>query len=44
MPVGKMHKQRKGRNLAIAGALVLGILALFFITMYNMQGQTWNPN
>jgi hypothetical protein len=44
MPIGKMHKQRKGRNLAIAGILVVSMIALFFITMINMQGQTWSPN
>jgi cell division protein FtsN len=41
MPIGKMHKKRFGRNLIVAGVLVLFILAAFFITMYNMQGQTW---
>jgi hypothetical protein len=44
MPIGKMHKQRKGRNLAIAGILVLLMMALFVLTMFNMQGQTWSPN
>ncbi len=44
MPIGKMHKQRKGRNLAVAGILVFFMVAAFFITMINMQGQSWNPN
>jgi hypothetical protein len=44
MPIGKMHKQRKGRNWAIAGILVVAMAALFFLTMINMQGQTWSPN
>jgi hypothetical protein len=44
MPIGKMHKQRKGRNLAVAGILILFMVAAFVITMINMQGQTWNPN
>lgn len=44
MPMGKMHRQRRGRNLAVAGILVAFMVAAFFITMFNMQGQTWNPN
>jgi len=44
MPIGKMHKQHKGRNLAVAGILILLMVATFVITMINMQGQTWNPN
>ena len=42
MPIGKMHKQRLGRNLMLAGILVVCIVAAFFIPLYNMQGQTWN--
>ncbi|MFP6747948.1 MAG: hypothetical protein VCD66_10175 [Alphaproteobacteria bacterium] len=44
MPIGKMHQQRKGRNLTLAGILVLLMMALFVLTMFNMQGQTWSPN
>ncbi|MDP6691858.1 MAG: hypothetical protein QF384_20355 [Alphaproteobacteria bacterium] len=42
MPIGGMHKQRRGRNLMVAGILVVFILTAFFVTLYNMQGQTWN--
>lgn len=44
MPLSKIHRQRLGRNLAVAGILVVFVAAAFFITMFNMQGQTWNPN
>ena len=44
MPLGKMHRQRLGRNLVVAGILVLCMVAAFVITMLNMQGQTWSPN
>ncbi len=44
MPLSKIHRQRLGRNLAVAGILVVFVVAAFFITMFNMQGQTWNPN
>ncbi len=44
MPLGKMHRKRLGRNLAVAGILVVFMVAAFVITMFNMQGQTWNPN
>ncbi len=41
MPLGKMHRQRFSRNLMVAGILVVFILTAFFVTLYNMQGQTW---
>jgi hypothetical protein len=44
MPLGKMHRQRLVRNLAVAGILIAFMVAAFVITMINMQGQTWNPN
>jgi hypothetical protein len=42
MPIGKMHKQRFGRNLIVAGILLFFMFGAFFLTMYNMQGQVWN--
>ncbi len=44
MPISKMHRQRLGRNLAVAGLLVLFMAAAFVVTLFNMQGQTWSPN
>ncbi len=42
MPVGSMHKQRRGRNLMVAAILVVFMVTAFVVTLYNMQGQTWN--
>jgi hypothetical protein len=42
MPISKLHKQRLGRNLVVAGILVVCIVTAFIVTLYNMQGQTWN--
>ena len=42
MPISSRHKQRRGRNLMMAGILLALILTVFFVTLYNMQGQTWN--
>ena len=42
MPISNLHKQRKGRNLMVAGVLVIFMLTAFIVTLYNMQGQTWN--
>ncbi|MDP7547708.1 MAG: hypothetical protein QGF20_10480 [Alphaproteobacteria bacterium] len=44
MPLTKLHRQRLGRNLAVAGILIVFIVAAFVITMFGMQGQTWSPN
>ncbi len=44
MPLGQRHRQRLGRNFAVAGILVVFIVAAFVITLVNMQDQTWNPN
>lgn len=44
MPISKIHRQRRGRNLAVAGLLVAFIVAAFLVTLVNMQGQVWSAN
>ena len=37
MPLSDLHKKRRGRNFAIAGALILMIGLIFMVTMVKLQ-------
>ena len=38
MPIGDRHRRRRGRNVALAGALALVVVAFFVITLVGMDG------
>ena len=38
MPPGEMHRQRRGRNIALAGALLVMVLVFFAVTIVKMSG------
>jgi hypothetical protein len=38
MPIGEEHKRRRGRNLALAGALLALVLLFFVATLVKMSG------
>ncbi len=41
MPISEEHRKRRGRNLAMAGALFALVVLFFVITVVKFQGATW---
>ena len=41
MPITEQHKRRRGRNVALAGALAALVVLFFLITLVKLQGTTW---
>lgn len=39
MPKGEMHRDRRGRNLALAGILAALAVLFFLVTIVKMAGQ-----
>ena len=37
MPLSGMHKKRRGRNFAIAGALLFMVALVFLVTIVKLQ-------
>jgi hypothetical protein len=37
MPISEQHRQRRGRNLALAGTLVVLVVLFFVITVVKMN-------
>lgn len=40
MPLSELHKKRRGRNLAVAGGLLIMIALIFLATMVKLQVQS----
>ncbi len=38
MPPGEMHRQRRGRNYALAGVLLFFVVVFFVVTLVKFQG------
>jgi hypothetical protein len=41
MPITELHKRRRGRNIALAGALALLVALFFVITLVKLEGLSW---
>ena len=38
MPIGDMHRERRGRNWALAGVLLALVVLFFVVTIVKMTG------